>query len=116
MKPSLIGIAAALVIGATAAHAQTLPTTEAQFQEMVAFLKSNDAERNNAIASCTAAGVGDNPTALAAFMNVPVDKAAATWCLRTVNGLANGALSFADLDAMNNGKITPAIRKAIKTP
>lgn len=116
MKPSVICIAAVLVIGATAAHAQTLPSSEAQFQEMVAFLKSNGAERDNAIASCTAAGIGDNPSALAEFMNVPVEKAAATWCMRTVNGLVSGALSLADLNAMNSGKITPGIRKAIKTP
>lgn len=97
-------------------HAQTLPSSEQQFQEMVAFLKNNDAERKSAIASCIGQGIGDNPSAVAKVMDVPVADAATAWCTRTVNGLVNGSLSLTDLNTMNSGTITPGIMKALKTP
>jgi hypothetical protein len=117
MKLSAIcRIAAALVIGAGVAHAQTLPSSEQQFKNMVTVLRNNDNERKDAIASCIQKGIGYNPRAVAEFMEVPVADAATAWCTRTVTGLVNGTLSLADLDAMNSGTITPGIRKALKTP
>ena len=116
MKPSLICITAALICGATATYAQVLPSSERQFQDMVAFLKSHDGERKDAIASCIKAGIGSDPSAVAKVMEVPVADAATAWCTRTVNGLVNGTLSFADMNAMNSGNITPGILKALRTP
>jgi hypothetical protein len=116
MKPSLICITAALIFGATATHAQTLPSSEQQFQDMVAFLRSHDNERKDAIASCIKAGIGADPSAVAKVMEVPVADAATAWCTRTVTGLVNGTLSLADLNVMNSGSITPGILKALRTP
>lgn len=117
MNPSVICcIAAALVIGTGAAHAQTLPSGEQQFKDMVTFLRNNDSERKDAIASCIQKGIGDDPSAVAKVMEVPVADAATAWCTRTVNGLVNGMLSLADLNAMNSGTITPGILKVLKTP
>jgi len=116
MKRSVICIVAAFGAWATPLQAQTLPSSEQQFQDMVTFLKNNDAERKSAIASCIAQGIGDNPSAVAKVMDVPVADAATAWCTRTVNGLVNGTLSLTDLNAMNSGTITPGIMKALKTP
>jgi hypothetical protein len=116
MKPSVICIIAAFGACAAPVQAQSLPSSEQQFQEMVTILKNNAAERNSAISSCTAQGIGSNPSAVAKVMDVPVADAAAAWCTRTINGLVNGTLSLADLNAMNSGTITPGIMKALKTP
>jgi hypothetical protein len=112
----VICIIAAFGACATPIHAQTLPSSERQFQEMVTFLKNNDSERKSAISSCIGQGIGSNPSAIAKVMDVPVADAATAWCTRTVNGLVNGTLSLADLNAMNSGTITPGIMKALKTP
>ena len=88
---------------------------EQQFRQMVAALKANDAERLSAIAVCIEQGIGDNPAGAAKFMGVPAEKAAEAWCTRMTNGIANGMLTFSDVNGLNEGTITPAAQKVLTT-
>jgi predicted solute-binding protein len=88
---------------------------EQEFQQMSAALKANEAERYSAITTCIKQGIGENPTAVAQFMSVPVEKAAVAWCTRMTNGIANGLLTLTDVNALNQGKVTPSARKVLTT-
>ena len=74
-----ISMAAFLAVPIATAQSES---EERQFREMVAYLKSNAAERKTAIATCLTKGIGDNPTGAARVMGVPVEEAATTWCRR----------------------------------
>ncbi|MHA6645032.1 hypothetical protein [Mesorhizobium sp. A623] len=97
------------------AGAQQLAADEQEFQQLVAALKANEAERQSAIAVCTKQGIGENPAGAAQFMGVPVDKAAQAWCTRMTNGIANGQLGLADMNALNEGTVTPAAQAVLTT-
>ena len=86
---------------------------EQVFQQMAAALKANDAERRSAIAACIEQGVGDNPEGLAEFIGVPVEKAAEAWCTRMTNGIADGKLTLADVNALNEGTVTPGAKAVL---
>jgi hypothetical protein len=112
MKPAGVCLVLALGLPAGAAVAQ-MPSSAEQFRAMAAYLKSNKAERDTAIATCIAKGVGDNPAGLAALLKVPVEGAAAAWCTRLTNAIADGRVSFADVSAIGEGKVTDAARAAL---
>jgi hypothetical protein len=97
------------------AGAQQVAADEQEFQQLVAALKANDAERLSAIAVCIEQGIGDNPTGAAQFMGVPVEQAAEAWCTRMTNGIANGQLSLADVSGLNEGTISPAAQAVLTT-
>jgi len=97
------------------AGAQQVAADEQEFQQLVAALKANDAERLSAIAVCIEQGIGDNPTGAARFMGVPVEQAAEAWCTRMTNGIANGQLSLADVSGLNEGTISPAAQAVLTT-
>lgn len=95
--------------------AQQVAADEEEFQQLVAALKANDAERLSAISVCIEQGIGDNPTGAAQFMGVPVEQAAEAWCTRMTNGIANGQLSLADVSGLNEGTISPAAQAVLTT-
>jgi hypothetical protein len=95
--------------------AQQVAADEQEFQQLVAALKANDAERLSAIAVCIEQGIGDNPTGAARFMGVPVEQAAEAWCTRMTNGIANGQLNLADVSGLNEGTISPAAQAVLTT-
>lgn len=88
---------------------------EQEFREMAAALKANDAERQSAIDTCIEQGIGENPAGAAGFMGVPVEKAAEAWCTRMTNGIADGKLTLADVNALNEGTVTPGARAVLTT-
>lgn len=97
------------------AGAQQVAADEEEFQQLVAALKADDAERLSAITVCIEQGIGDNPTGAAKFMGVPVEKAAEAWCTRMTNGIAGGKLTLADVSGLNEGTVTPAARAVLTT-
>jgi hypothetical protein len=97
------------------AGAQQVAADEEEYRQLVAALKADDAERQGAIAVCIEQGIGDNPTGAAKFMGVPVEKAAEAWCTRMTNGIANGLLTLADVNGLNEGTVTPAAQKVLTT-
>jgi len=110
-------IAAAMLLGllpAGPASAQ-VAADEQEFQAMAAALKANDAERRSAIETCIGQGIGSDPSGLAEFMGVPVEKATEAWCTRMTNGIADGRLTLADVNALNEGTVTPGARKVLTT-
>lgn len=92
-----------------------LADNEEEFQQIVATLKADDAERQSAIAVCIEQGVGANPepNGIAMFMGVPVEQAWDAWCTRTTNGIADGKLTLADINALNEGTFTPAAKAVL---
>jgi hypothetical protein len=102
-------------LSAGQAGAQQVAADEQEFRQLVAALKADDAERRSAIAVCTKQGIGDNPAGAAQFMGVPVEQAAQAWCTRMTNGIANGRLGLADMNALNEGTITPAAQAVLTT-
>lgn len=92
-----------------------LASSEQEFQQMVAALKADDAERQGAIATCIAQGIGDNPAGAAKFMGVPVERAAESWCTRVTNGIANGLLTLTDVTGLGEGTVTPHAQKVLTT-
>lgn len=111
-------IAAVALVGAfaaTPAGAQ-MASDEQDFQALGAALKADDSERSAAIETCVAQGIGDNPTGAAEFMGVPVEKAAKAWCLRMTSGIAEGKLTLADVQGLNQGNISPGAAKVLTTP
>jgi hypothetical protein len=114
MKINVI-IASVALLGILPIHAASAQSDEEQFQAMVAYLQAHDAERVTAIATCIAQGIGDNPTGAAKVMGVPVEEAATAWCTRTTNGIAYGKLTLADMQAVNEGNVTPNMLKVLTT-
>jgi hypothetical protein len=111
-------VAATMLFGLMAvgpAGAQQVAADEEEFQQLVAALKADDAERLSAITVCIEQGIGDNPTGAAKFMGVPVEKAAEAWCTRMTNGIAGGKLTLADVSGLNEGTVTPAARAVLTT-
>ncbi|NYT64883.1 hypothetical protein H0A58_02730 [Alcaligenaceae bacterium] len=88
---------------------------EHEFQQLVAALRANDAERRSAITTCTKQGVGYNFSALAKLMEVPADRAVAAWCTRITNGIANNQLTLTDLKGLDDGTISPRAQKVLTT-
>ncbi|CAM5223262.1 hypothetical protein CDEF62S_00057 [Castellaniella defragrans] len=110
-------VVAAVWIGFLAAgtsQAQEV-SNEQEFQQMSAALKANDAERQSAIATCISQGIGPDPAGAAGFMGVPVERATEAWCTRMTNGIANGALTLADLKALNEGTVTSRAQAVLTT-
>jgi hypothetical protein len=111
-------VAATVLLGLLpvgAAGAQQVAADEEEFQQLAAALKANDTKRLSAISTCIGQGIGDNPTGAAKFMGVPVEKAAEAWCTRMTNGIANGKLTLADVNALNEGTITPNAQAVLTT-
>src|SRR5690606_518380 len=92
-----------------------LADSEQEFRQLAAALKANDAERQSAITTCIEQGIGENPAGAAEFMGVPVEKAAEAWCTRMTNGIADGKLTLADVNALNEGTVSPAARAVLTT-
>jgi len=116
MKPQ-IDVAVLVLLGfllADPARAQ-IADGEQKFQAMAAALKANDAERRSAIETCIGQGVGSNLAGLAEFMGVPEERATEAWCTRMTNGIANGRLTLADVNALNEGTITPGAQEVLTT-
>lgn len=112
MNARTIVVAAVLTLAASPGSAQ-LASNEQEFQKLAAALKANDAERRSAIATCIKQGIGENPTGAAQFMGVPVEKAAEAWCTRMTNGIADGKLTLSDIEALNQGTVTPGARQVL---
>lgn len=114
VKPTIVAIVALCLQQAAPAHAQ-LAADEQEFQQMAAALKADDAERQSAIATCIEQGVSanPNPAGIAQFMGLPVEQAWEAWCTRMTNGIANGRLTLADVNALNDGTVTPAARDVL---
>ena len=109
-------VAAIMLAGLPAGPAEAqLAGDEQEFRQIAAALKANDAERLSAIAACIEQGIGDNPEGAAGFMNVPVEKAAEAWCTRMTNGIADGRLTLADVNALNEGTVTPGALAVLTT-
>jgi hypothetical protein len=110
-------IAATSLLGAFpfASAAAQQGAGEEEFEQMAATLKANDSERRSAIATCIELGIGDDPTGLAEFMGVPVEKAARAWCFRMTTGIANGKLHLVDINGLHEGMVTPASRSVLTT-
>lgn len=111
-------VAATMLFGllpAGPAGAQQVAADEEEYRQLVAALKADDAERQNAIAVCIEQGIGDNPTGAAKFMGVPVKKAAEAWCTRMTNGIADGKLTLADVSGLSEGTITPGAQAVLTT-
>jgi hypothetical protein len=117
VKTRSIAAAAAILIGLVAAKpgSAQVASGEQEFQQMAAALKANDGERQSAIATCIAQGIGVTPKGIAQFMGVPVEKAAEAWCTRMTNGIANGQLTLADVNALNTGTVTPRAQGVLTT-
>lgn len=105
-------LVAVLPAGATWAQS----SDEEDFKAMVAYLKANDAERQAAIDSCIAAGAGGEMANLAPIMEVPAENSVRTWCLRITNGIADGKLTLADMQGIEQGTLSENIRAVMKTP
>lgn len=116
---SMKSIAAALILSSCLpvgpAWSQ-IATDEQEFQQLAAALKADDVERRSAINTCIAQGVGADPTGLAELMSLPVEKVAEAWCTRMTNGIAEGKLTLADINALNEGTLTPGARSVLTTP
>jgi hypothetical protein len=111
-------IAATVLLGLLpmgSAVAQQVAADEEEFQQLVAALKANDAERQSAIAVCIEQGIGVSLKGLAKLMGVPVEQATEAWCTRMTNGIANGQLTLADVSGLNEGTITPAAQAVLTT-
>lgn len=89
---------------------------EEDFTAMVAYLKANDAERQAAIDTCTAQGAGREMANLAPIMEVTAENSVRTWCLRITNGLADGKLTLADMQGIEQGSLSENVRLVMKTP
>lgn len=111
-------IAAAIIFfslfSSVPAGAQTA-ADEQDFQQLREALRADDAERQSTIATCTEQGIGDNPAAAAKFMGVSVDSAAAAWCTRLTNGIANGQLTLTDVRGLNSGTVSARARQVLTT-
>lgn len=109
MKSMIVTAVLAGLLPTGSASAQ-LAADEEEFRQMVTALKADDAERRSAIATCIEQGSAANPepAGIAQFMGVPVETAWEAWCTRTTNGIADGKLSLADVNALNEGTVTPA--------
>ena len=114
MKSFVMVAALLTLLAAGTAWAQS--SDEENFQAMAAALRSNDAERQSAIDTCIAQGIGENPIGAAEFMGVTVENAAKAWCMRTTNGIADGKLSLADLIGLNSGEVSANAEAVLKTP
>jgi len=116
MKQALVAIIVLGLQHAIPARAQ-LADNEQEFQQMAAALKADDAERLSAITTCIEQGVSANPdpAGMAQFMDLPVEQAWEAWCTRMTNGIANGRLTLADINALNEGTITPNARDVLTT-
>lgn len=111
-RSSIVAIALMSGLAASPGRAQ-IASNEQEFQQIAAALKANDAERQSAIVTCIRQGIGENPTGAARFMGVPVEKAAEAWCTRITNGIANGKLTLADVNALGSGTITPRAQQVM---
>lgn len=114
MKSMVAGILFSGLLPAAPVWAQ-LADSEEEFQQMAAALKADDAERQGAIDTCIAQGIGDNPAGAAEFMGVPVEQATEAWCTRMTNGIANGLLTLADINGLGEGTVTPNAQKVLTT-
>lgn len=114
MKSMVTGILLSGLLPVGPASAQ-LANSEEEFQQMAAALKADDDERQGAIATCIAQGIGDNPTGAAEFMGVPVEQATEAWCTRMTNGIANGLLTLADINGLGEGTVTPNAQRVLTT-
>lgn len=118
MKTKLFGAAVLLLALLPAAPASAqMAADEQEFQQMAAALKADDGERRSAIETCIAQGAGanPNPTGIAQFMDLPVEQAWEAWCTRVTNGIADGKLTLADVDALNEGSVTPGAQAVLTT-
>lgn len=114
MKPILVAVAfiAALPAGVTWAQS----SDEEDFQAMVTYLKTNDAERQNAIDTCITQGAGQDFANLAPIMEVPAENSVRAWCFRTTNGIADGKFTLVDMQGITEGKLSENVRAVIKMP
>lgn len=109
---------------AAAAFVAFLPTgatwaqssDEDDFKAMVAYLKANDIERQAAIDSCIAQGSGGELANLAPIMEVPAENSVRAWCLRITNGIADGKLTLADMQGIDQGSLSENVKAVLKTP
>ena len=114
MKSMVVGLLFSGLLPVGSASAQ-LADSEEEFQQMVAALKADDVERQGAIDTCIAQGIGDNPIGAAEFMGVPMEQATEAWCTRMTNGIANGLLTLADVTGLGEGTVTPNAQKVLTT-
>jgi len=104
-----------LVVFSLASAAAEQGASEEQFEAMAATLRARDSERLSTIATCIELGVGSDPSGIAEFLGVPVEKAARAWCVRMTEGIANGKLHLVDINGLQEGTVTPAARSVMTT-
>lgn len=114
VKMSIAAAVLLAVLPTSSALAQS--SDEENFQAMAAALKANDVERQSAIDTCIAQGIGENPTGAVEFMGVPVENATKAWCMRTTNGIAEGKLTLADLIGLGSEDVSANAEAVLKTP
>ena len=113
--PFCIAAAAALVVlPGGAAWAQS--SDEDDFRALATYLKANDAERRAAIDSCIAEGAESELANLASIMEVAAEDSVRAWCFRITNGIADGKLTLADLQGLDEGTLSDNARTVMKTP
>lgn len=111
-------VAATMLLGlllAGPAGAQQVATDEEEFQQLAAALKADEAERLSAINVCIEQSTGADSAGIAKLMDVPVERAWTAWCTRLTNGIADGKLMLADVNALNEGTVTPGARAVLAT-
>jgi hypothetical protein len=114
LKILIAAVVLVAVLPAGATWAQS--SDEDDFKAMVAYLKANDGERQAAIDSCLAQGTGREMANLAPIMEVPAVNSVNAWCLRITNGLADGKLTLADMQGIEQGALSENVRAVMKTP
>lgn len=116
MKLTIVAIVVLVLQQAIPARAQ-LASNEQEFQQMAAALKADDAERQSAITTCIEQGVSANPepAGIAQLLGVAAEQAWEVWCTRMTNGIADGKLTLADLNALNDGTVTPNAQDVLTT-
>jgi hypothetical protein len=113
---STIAAAALFVAMPASVTSAQIASDEQELKALAAALKADDAERQSAIETCIAQGIGDDPAGAAQFMDVPVEKAASAWCRRMTNGIAEGKLTLPDLQGLSSGDISANAEAVLKTP
>lgn len=110
---SIAVVVTLLGLSASGLASAQIAADEQEFRQMAAALKANDAERQSAIETCIQQGVGEDPAGVARLMGVPVEQAWEAWCTRITNGIADGRLTLADVDALNEGTVTPGAQAVL---
>ncbi|MCC2613251.1 MULTISPECIES: hypothetical protein [Rhizobium/Agrobacterium group] len=92
-------------------------TTEKEFKELAAALKSNPGLRAKAVEKCVGKPIDWNAEmreALGWFANSADAKTPRIVCQRYVNAIASGRLSYKDVRSFSQGELTPTMARVLR--